>query len=271
MTRDTGGAATRVQAWLHAKRKAFDGRSLRERLLITAACTAAAFMVADALWLTPTLQQWNKLQAQRKTASTQGAQQQQALQVATVQRVTQQRQLQTEIDAARLRVRDAEAWMRVFESTLVGPERMLPLLEQMLTRYGQVRVREFKSLGPIDVLAAGARGAPVAAAAATTTTTTTTTGTGNATGAAASPPLARSVAAAAATRPAGAPTTLYRHGVELTLEGSFGDLMNYVAGLEELPQRVLWGALSFRVEQHPRAVLKLQLFTLSSARHWIEI
>jgi MSHA biogenesis protein MshJ len=226
---------------LRAQRRAFDARAPRERLLLAAAGVAAVFMLADALWLTPALREWNAAQTQRKAAFAQGTQRQQAALQALAAQQGQAAQLRAELSAARQRVRDAEASQRDFESTLVGPERMLPLLEQLLARHGQVRVRELKSLGRSDLLAATPAATPAASAAAGTTGR------------------------------ADALPALYRHGVELTLEGSFSDLMAYVTALEAMPQRVLWGGMSFRVEQHPRAVLTLQLYTLSTARHWIEI
>ena len=38
-----------------------------------------------------------------------------------------------------------------------------------------------------------------------------------------------------------------------------------------MPQRVLWGGISLKVEQHPKAVLTLRLYTISRDRHWLEI
>lgn len=240
MTPTAAQRAAGAGRWLRDLRRAFDARALRERALLAAAGAAAVFMLCDALWLAPALRAWNSAQAQRQAADTQAAALQTAARRVAEQQAARQRGLQAELDALRLRVRGSQAWMRDFEATLVGPERMLPLLEQMLARHGQVRVRALKSLGHTDLLA-GTGGADAPARAASRAPTTA------------------------------APPALYRHGIELTLEGSFGDLMNYVAALEATPQRLLWGAMSFRVEQHPRAVLTLQLYTLSRERHWIEI
>jgi MSHA biogenesis protein MshJ len=64
---------------------------------------------------------------------------------------------------------------------------------------------------------------------------------------------------------------LYRHGMELVLEGSFADLLGYLQAMEALPQRVLWGAVTLKVEQHPKVVLTLRVYTLSRDRAWLEI
>ena len=77
--------------------------------------------------------------------------------------------------------------------------------------------------------------------------------------------------AAATAAPAPGAPSLYRHGVELVLEGGFADLHAYLRAMEALPQRVLWGSVSLKVEQHPRSVLTLRVYTISRDRHWLEI
>jgi MSHA biogenesis protein MshJ len=64
---------------------------------------------------------------------------------------------------------------------------------------------------------------------------------------------------------------LYRHGVELTVEGRYIDLLDYLKTLEASPQRVLWGSLQLKVIQHPQVLLTLRLHTLSTDAHWVEI
>jgi len=59
---------------------------------------------------------------------------------------------------------------------------------------------------------------------------------------------------------------LYQHGVELTLRGSYFDLAQYLAALEKLPVRFLWGRLEMQVDQYPEVRLSLQLRTLSPQR-----
>jgi MSHA biogenesis protein MshJ len=80
---------------------------------------------------------------------------------------------------------------------------------------------------------------------------------------------AASAPADAAQQPAG--PVLYRHGVELTVDGSYADLLTYLKALEAMPQRVLWGGVQLKVEQHPKATLTLRLYTLSLSRTWLEI
>jgi len=56
----------------------------------------------------------------------------------------------------------------------------------------------------------------------------------------------------------------YRHGVELTLKGSYFDLVQYLTQLEKLPARLLWGHTELQVEKYPDVRLTVQVHTLST-------
>lgn len=64
---------------------------------------------------------------------------------------------------------------------------------------------------------------------------------------------------------------LYRHAVELSVEGSYADLLGYLQALEALPQKLLWGSLQLKVEKHPQVLLTLRLYTLSQQAGWVEL
>lgn len=59
---------------------------------------------------------------------------------------------------------------------------------------------------------------------------------------------------------------LYRHGLEITLRGSYFDLMQYLADLERMPARLLWGPVELQVEKYPEVRLTVQVQTLSTQR-----
>jgi MSHA biogenesis protein MshJ len=119
---------------------------------------------------------------------------------------------------------------------------MLPLLDHMLAQSGGLHLRNMQSLARTELSNAAA----VAVAP----------------GAAASAPAAASAEAG---------PVLYRHGVELTVEGSYADLLAYLNALEAMPQRVLWGGVQMKVAQYPKALLTLRLYTLSMDRGWLEL
>lgn len=124
--------------------------------------------------------------------------------------------------------------LRQFSSVLVRPEQMNGLLESLLSRHAGLRLLSLKTLAPQSVL-------PVAEVKE-----------GEA------KPLERSF-------------DLYRHGVEIRLEGNYGQLQAYLAQLEKLPQKLLWGPLSYRVIDYPRAEMTLVVYTLSPDKLWLAL
>jgi MSHA biogenesis protein MshJ len=64
---------------------------------------------------------------------------------------------------------------------------------------------------------------------------------------------------------------IYKHGLEITLEGSYPDLLAYAAQLEGLPARVLWNRTRIDATAYPRVTMTLTLYTLSLERTWLTI
>ncbi len=214
----------------------FDARAPRERLLLIGAALAAVLLLGDSLWLSPALKQWTQARARHLAATT-------ALQhlnhdIARQGNEARAQELQLRQEIARLRERVQLGGDALRGSALIAAADMLPVLDQLLTRVGSLRMQSMQSLGRTEITA-GAMGATGAAAAAS-----------------------------AATK--GGPV-LYRHGVELTVEGSFADLLAYLQALEAMPQRVLWAGAQLKVERHPKASLTLRLYTLSLDRTWLAI
>ena len=216
-------------------RRAFDSRQRRERVLLIGAAIAVAFMLTDRLWLTPALAGWKAAHGRQGVAATAL----QKLNADIAQRGAdareEERQLSRDLLLWRDKVQQGDAALRSFGTSLVHAAEMLPLLDHMLTQVGGLHLRSMQSL-PRTELAVPARGAEAASA------------------------------------PKGdAGPTLYRHGVELTVEGSYADLLAYLQALETMPQRVLWGGVQLKVEQYPKALLTLRLYTLSLDRGWLEL
>jgi MSHA biogenesis protein MshJ len=64
---------------------------------------------------------------------------------------------------------------------------------------------------------------------------------------------------------------LYRHGVELTVQGSYPDILGYLAALERLPSQLVWGEVVFAVDKHPASTMTLTVYTLSLDKQWLHI
>jgi len=64
---------------------------------------------------------------------------------------------------------------------------------------------------------------------------------------------------------------LYRHGVEIVLQGSYLDMVNYMDELERLPVQLFWGKASLDAQQYPNSRLTLTLYTLSLDSKWMKL
>ncbi len=64
---------------------------------------------------------------------------------------------------------------------------------------------------------------------------------------------------------------VFRHTVEISVKGSYFDLLDYIAALERMPQRVFWEGFDLSVAEYPQSVLKLTIYTLSPEKTWLTV
>jgi MSHA biogenesis protein MshJ len=64
---------------------------------------------------------------------------------------------------------------------------------------------------------------------------------------------------------------IFRHGVEMTLAGTYLDLYAYLRALEALPTQLYWGRAELAVAGYPVATLKLTVYTLSVEQAWLVV
>lgn len=140
-----------------------------------------------------------------------------------------------------------------FEAGMVPPARMRAFLEELLAKSPAVELLGLKTL-PVTLV-----GAP--AAEKTTAVGATAQNT---------PDAGKDKAVPGGTAPATG-DGIYQHGIEIRLAGSYNDLLNYLAELERMPQRVMWNSVSLTVEKYPRNVMVLRVYTLSLDKNWLVV
>ena len=62
---------------------------------------------------------------------------------------------------------------------------------------------------------------------------------------------------------------LYRHGIRITFQGNYMKSMDYLQKLEQLPWKFYWQSFAYQVEKHPKAIITLNIYTLSTSQWWI--
>ena len=65
------------------------------------------------------------------------------------------------------------------------------------------------------------------------------------------------------------PTTFYRHGLEIEVEGSYAACLAYLKQVEALPWRLYWQLLEIDVIDYPKNRIRLEVSTLSLDEEWI--
>ena len=252
-------------AGVQALCRRIDALSLRERAMVLLAALVLIGFIGDALWLAP--QRARLALAQREAAEVRALLAKHDRQLAEL-RVQGGRDPD---EVPRLRLQQLTAELAAFnaqfarlERSLVAPARMAPLLEQVLKRTAGVTVVQVQSL-PVRVLSARDGAAVAGDAAGGTPASVPESGAGTAGSTDGPAP----VAAARAAEAGG--TALYRHGVELTVRGSYRDLLQYVQNVEQLPVRVQFGKAVLDASRWPEVDLRLTVYTLSMDRSWLAL
>jgi MSHA biogenesis protein MshJ len=64
---------------------------------------------------------------------------------------------------------------------------------------------------------------------------------------------------------------LYQHGLELTVEGHYMDLISYLDQLEHAPYRIYWRELDMKADPKGTLVTRIRFFTLSKGPTWLTL
>ena len=70
---------------------------------------------------------------------------------------------------------------------------------------------------------------------------------------------------------AGGARRVFRHGLALTVSGSYLDLHAYLRALEAVPTQLYWGKTEMSVSEYPVVTLKLTVYTLSFDQAWLVV
>ena len=217
---------------------AFDALSRRERLMLFGAGVAALLFVFYFLFFNPLFAKRAALHASIAQKQSQQVAMAKEIELTMLAHAVDPDQNARERLAALLAEgASVKEQLRQKQHGLVAPERMVALLEQLLRRHAGLRVVALRTLP------GGSVGASPAAAAS---------GDG----------------AAKASAPA---PLLHRHGVEVVLQGSYADMLQYMQALQAMPTRVFWGQARLEAESYPQATLTLTLYTLSMDDTWIAL
>ncbi len=211
----------------------FEALNLRERWMVACALLVVVYATINMLLLGPVLER------QKILARELGADQLQ------IQGLNQQisefsKQAINDPDAQnKQRIAELQSHLQLLETrlsylqtTLISPDKMPELLRSLLKKNSNLKLIELKTL-PVKGL------------------------------------LESSAENTEQTPKQDAP--VFKHGVEITIEGRYLDLLEYVTELEKMPWHVLWSKAALNAEHYPDSQLTLTVYTLSLDQTWLSI
>lgn len=210
----------------------FDALSSRERLLVFAAVLAILGFALQALLIEPAL----RASARMREQLAQQEKTLEALQAANraliAARADPDGATRARLEQSRKELDALTAKLGTMAQGLVSPERMPVLLQSLLGTDTRLVVVALRSLVPT--------------------------------------PLTATLQAHGTDKPAPA-VGVFKHGIELTVQGAYEDLYRYVANLERGPFRMYWSDAVLDASAYPNVRLTLRVYTVSTDASWMRL
>jgi MSHA biogenesis protein MshJ len=147
--------------------------------------------------------------------------------------------MHTELKETRDRLAHLGETIKGYDQQLIAPDQMTLVLQALLSGHRGLQLVNMRTLAPMSILASPADSA-------------------------AKPGDAAKADAADA-------GGIYKHGIEITVAGSYQDLVAYVNEIEHSSQHLLLGRMKLSVARHPRVELTLTVYSLSLDRTWLVV
>lgn len=211
--------------------------SQRERVLVFLGVIISSFLLLQSLLLNPTLDHMHQLQNEINIDQTTIINLKQQLADYKSQKIIDPDALSKDtISRLQYSLQEKNKQLHVIQTTLVDPNRMPDLLRGLLRKNGNLKLIELKTLTVSGLL---------------------------------ENKTASVVEKSQSTNNVDLP--IFKHGVEITVEGRYLDLLDYVSALEQLPWHILWSKANLDANNSLHNQLKLTVYTLSLDKAWLSI
>ncbi len=229
-----------MNAKLKQYRERVDAMSLRERMLIFVMLAGVLVALVMTFAIDPLIAKQKQLslslvQTQAQTQALE-AQMQALAEASRLDPDAPNKQRLAMLDSRR---KNAYAELANVKQGLVAPDRMTQVLRDLLGKNPRLKLLSIKTL-PATPLIEGGKPAEPGAKPGVKAPTVTDLG-------------------------------LYKHGVEISVEGSYSDLVEYLTELEHMPWHVYWGGANLSAQGAPVARLTLTVYTLSLDKTWLSV
>ena len=233
-----------MKAWWLRSRTRYMALARRERGLLMACALVLVVGLGVLLFIEPATKQRMQLQRQMAQQRNELASLTPQVQGLQARQRNPDAAVQAQLKVLRDQLQLADGEFAQVQRALVQPQEMGHLLDSLLQSHRGLQLVSLRSVPVMSVaeLIAGSGKAAVAAA----------------------PASSASAPAPKDSRDA----WLYRHGVEITVQGSYADMQAYLAALEHLPRRVYWGELKLDAQHWPANTMTVTVYTISLEKTW---
>ncbi|MGV3741841.1 MAG: MSHA biogenesis protein MshJ [Burkholderiaceae bacterium] len=229
------------QHWQKLAEK-IDGLSLRERIVIFVLLAIVAIVAFNALLLDPLFAKQKHLSQQVKADQAVIEQMQEQMRQAVKGEQDPDAANRARLKEARQQLESMHAQLLEMEKGLVSPERMPALLGDILKRDRRLTLLSLKTLAAAPLTESGNMDSAAAGANGNKPET-----------------------------PGAEIGPVFRHGVEIVVQGTYLDMVQYMDALESMPWQVFWSKAKLQVDEYPQSTLTLTLYTLSLDKKWLNL
>jgi MSHA biogenesis protein MshJ len=203
----------------------------RSRVMVFVAAVAVTVFVINALFIEPAVSRSKALRMQAAQQSATLATLEPQIQALEKRLADPDAAAMAHRDDVKRQIAEIDEALKGMQQTLVAAESMKSLLQDVLARSPRLQLVALKTL-PV---------APLVDRAATDKTAAPVTG------------------------------GVYKHGFEITVQGSYSDIHDYLSRLEKLNWRMFWSRATLNADDYPRLTVTVTIYTLSTDKAWLVI
>lgn len=213
-----------------------DALTLRERAFVFIGMIAVIGITPFILIISPLMDKQKKLSEELIQQQTNlKATQDQLVALSQVRAKGSDQMNEQRLQKLREQIATIDNELKGMQSGLVAPEKMSALLENILKRNGRLQLVQLRTLPALSLV-----------------------------------DEKKPVTPNKETSPR-SEQNIYKHGIEMTIQGGYLDLLAYITQLERLPEQMFWSKVKMDSTQYPKVLLTVTVYTLSLNKAWLVI
>lgn len=219
--------------------KRFVAYSIRERSLLTVVLAGFTFLFIDQVLVRPVSNERSRITLGIETARTEIESSRSEIERLERMGISdEERKISDRAERLRQQIREIEKRMQATVDSLVPPNAIVSVLEDLLASSEDLHLVRLESHPPQPITSGNSEGTDESEEV----------------------------------RIAEAETAnLYRHGLTLEIEGQYEATTTYLKRIEASPWHLLWERFEYTVEEHPTARITIDLHTISDKEEWIGV